>query len=155
MSTYIERDLKEEFFCDVSGTIPVNPDNTSSSEKVSMDEFYNQDRWNWLISNWNNMSFKERMSLFVPYLHYINPRDDFKNEFDSKFMTEIVEMSFTLCRTFKCLHFDPDPQGIPNIIMEFNPIDISCIPDENIKSSVRLWALKYGFLKKNCSACEC
>ena len=149
--SYIEKDKDGEFFNDVSCTCEINPTSSSSSSYTNSDE--NKDRWYWLISGWNDMSFKERMALFFPYLHYVNVRNNIKAEFDDQFSTEMIETAYKTCRTFKELKFDPDGQGTPNLIMVYNPIDPKLIPDSTIKSKVIAWGAKYGFYEKE--ECPC
>lgn len=153
MSGYIERENDREYFCPASGTIAINPD-SSTDTGVMTNNDENLGRWDWLISKWSKMSFKERMALFMPYFHYVNPRNNFKFEFDVVFQQEMVETSYKLCRSFKDFKFDPDGRGVPNIIMVFNPIDVSAIPDMEIRSDVRAWGQKYGFLKCECQNCR-
>jgi len=152
MSGYIEKDLDQEYFCTTSGTIPVNPDERVTAILQEQEE--NLERWKWLIEGWSSMSFKEKMAIFMPYLHYVNPRNNFKTEFDEVFGKEIVEYGYKLCRNFDYFHFDPDGQGIPNIVMVFKPINPNCIPDATVKASVIDWGVKYGFLPSRPGCCK-
>lgn len=153
MSDYIERSHEGEFFNPVSGTVPVNSDRSSGSGQLTNND-ENLGRWKWLIDKWDKMSFKERMALFMPYLHYVNPRDKFKKEFDENFQKEMVETSYKLCRNFLFFKFDPDGQGIPNLIMVFDAIDPRLIPDDEIRSAVIHWGMRYGFFNCDC-CCDC
>lgn len=156
MANYIEKDLKGEFFNPVSSTVKVNPNNYScdcneNNSSNSNDENYL--RWKWLIDGWDKMDFKERMALFFPYLHYVNTRDNYKKEFDERFQSEMIETGYRLCRMFEKLKFDPDGQGIPNLIMIFGPINIEAIPDSTTRSKVAAWGNAMGFI--NCKKCVC
>ena len=154
MAKYIEKDLKGEFFNGVSCTTKVNPDsscNCNNNSYPSGDENY--DRWKWLIDSWDKMSFKERMALFFPFLHYVNTRDNYKKEFDDRFQAEMIETGYRTCRMFEYLKFDPDGQGIPNLIMVFGPINIESIPDAETRTKVVAWGNKMGFI--NCKKCSC
>lgn len=156
MANYIEKDLKGEFFNPVSSTVKVNPNNCScdcngNNSSNSNDENYL--RWKWLIDGWDKMSFKERMALFFPYLHYVNTRDNYKKEFDERFQSEMIETGYRLCRMFEKLKFDPDGQGIPNLIMIFGPINIEAIPDSATRSKIISWGNAMGFI--NCKKCIC
>lgn len=146
---YIEKDKAGTYFNPVSNTTVINPD-SSSSNTYTLAVNENEERWSWLINGWANMTFKERLALFLPYLHYVNVRDFPKAEFDDAFQTEAVENAYKLCRMFKEFKFDPDGQGTPNLIMVFEPIDIDAIPNANIKSAVKCWATKIGLIKKCC-----
>ena len=150
MGNYIEKDVKGEFFNPVSSTIKVNPDSSCNCNNVSRND-ENYLRWKWLIDGWDKMSFKERMALFFPYLHYVNTRDNYKKDFDEKFQFEMIETGYKLCRMFDKLKFDPDGQGIPNLIMIYKPISIDSIPDSETKAKVRAWGNAMGFI--NCSCC--
>jgi len=149
MSEYIERDLDAEYRNDVSGTIIVNPTDGGTTPATFNDE--NIERWKWLILGWESMDFKQRMALFMDKMHYVNPRNNYKTEFDDTFEKEMTEFAYKYCRTFKCLQFDPDGRGVPNIIMVYHPIDINAIPDDTVKSSVRAWGIKYHFIPCNCN----
>ena len=142
MGNYIEKDVKGEFFNPVSNTVKVNPDcdcncNGKGSSSITNE---NYERWRWLIDNWDKMSFKERLALFYPYMHYVNTRDNYKKEFDDRFQSEMIEVGYKTCRMFDYLKFDPDGQGIPNLIMVFGPIIIEQIPDYDTKAKVISWA---------------
>lgn len=146
----IERDVQcgcggceHQFHNPTSSTVEINPDQSGSSCPPSSDEKENAERWAWLVDGWGNMTFKEKLALFMPYLHYVNPRDNFKAEFDECFKSEITEMSYKLCRTFMDFKFDPDRYGIPNIVFVFAPIDPEQIPDTAVRSSVRTWVRKF------------
>lgn len=148
---YIEKDKAGEYFNPVSNTTIINPnDSTNSSSNITnADE--NKQRWAWLINGWDSMTFKERLGLFLPYLHYVNTRNVTKAEFDKTFQYEIIENSYNLCRMFKEFKFDPDGQGIPNLIMVFEPIDIYSIPDYTTKNKMQSWGLKMGLIHNGCS----
>lgn len=147
---YIEKDRPGEFFNPVSSTVAINPDKVNSDDQATKpldpDSEENVQRWQWLISGWKDMSFKEKMALYKPYLHYINARNKFKPEFDEYINNEITEASYRLCRDFISFKFDPDGQGIPNIIVQFASIDPFQIPDSYVKAQVLSWGKKFGFL---------
>ena len=149
---YIEKDIPGEFFNPVSSTIKVNPDCNCDCNK-SNDNIYDENylRWKWLIDGWDKMGFKERMGLFFPYLHYVNVRNNYKKDFDDAFQYEMIETGYKLCRMFDKLKFDPDGQGIPNLIMIYKPIIIDSIPDAETQAKVRAWGNKMGFI--NCTCC--
>lgn len=146
---YIEKEHCESSICNNF----TGDSSSSSSMEISLND-ENTERWQWLIKEWDNMTFKERMLLFMPYLHYVNPRDYYKHEFDERFGAEMVETAYRTCRTFNHFHFDPDGQGVPNIIMVFNPVDVSAIPDLITRTKVREWGKKYGFVKCECQNCR-
>ena len=148
---YIEKEKDGEYRNPVSCTVEVNPDNKNCN-CTSDDQTENSERWKWLTDNWENMTFKERMALFIPYLHYVNPRNNYKIEFDEVFNKEMLEMSYKLCRNFREIKFDPDHQGIPNIVMIFDPINYKQIPDTATKISVRLFGERFGFIEKDLSS---
>lgn len=155
MGNYIEKDVKGEFFNPVSNTVKVNPDcdcncNGKGSSSITNE---NYERWRWLIDNWDKMSFKERLALFYPYMHYVNTRDNYKKEFDDRFQSEMIEVGYKTCRMFDKLKFDPDGQGIPNLIMVFGPIIIEQIPDYDTKAKVISWANSMNLI--DCKKCMC
>lgn len=155
MSGYIEKDRDGDFFNPASNTVEINPSNGNDGSSAYTDmKSENRSRWNWLIEGWEKMSFKERMSIFFPYLHYVNPRDNWKTEFDERFQKEIVDTAYTLCRNISDIKFDPDGQGVPNIIMVFDPIDISSIPDGELRTTIRSWGKQMGFIKCHCGGCS-
>lgn len=157
MSGYIEKPRKGEFFNPISSTTPIINNNTdgSSNNSTPSNTDENYDRWRWLIDGWEKMTFKERMALFMPYFHYVNPRDYYKREFDKTFQNEMIEVAYKLCRTFMQLKFDPDGQGIPNLIMIFNPIDPDMIPNLEVRTLIKSWGKKYGFYKDSSDYCQC
>lgn len=147
---YIEKDTQGEFFNPISSTVKVNPDcNCNNKPSSSGDENY--ERWRWLIDNWDKMSFKERLALFYPYMHYVNTRDNYKKDFDERFQSEMIETGYKTCRMFDKLKFDPDGQGIPNMIMVFKPIIIEQIPDVETRNKVITWANNMKLI--NCVSC--
>jgi hypothetical protein len=149
---YIEKDKAGEYRNPASCTTIINPDSSSSSAYKATNE--NEERWAWLINGWDSMSFKERLGLFLPYLHYVNTRNVTKAEFDDTFQNEIIENSYKLCRMFKEFKFDPDGQGVPNLIMVFEPIDINAIPNGTIRNSIKSWAVKNRLYKSD-RYCNC
>ena len=148
---YIEKDTQGEFFNPVSSTVKVNPDCNCNNKPSPSSKDENYERWRWLIDNWDKMSFKERLALFYPYMHYVNTRDNYKKEFDDRFQFELIEAGYKTCRMFDKLKFDPDGQGIPNMVMIFKPIIIEQIPDANIRNKVIAWANNIGLI--NCMTC--
>lgn len=153
MANYIEKPRNGEFFNPISSTTPImncNTDGSSNSGSSMSNSDENYARWKWLIDGWDKMTFKERMALFMPYFHYVNPRDKYKKEFDLHFQEEMIETSYKTCRLFSLLKFDPDGQGIPNLIMIFDAIDPNNIPDTTIRSAVKAWGEKYGFYNDPC-----
>ena len=120
MGNYIEKDVKGEFFNPVSNTVKVNPDcdcncNGKGSSSITNE---NYERWRWL------------------HIHLITKKEDF----DDALNREIARLQFEYCRTLKGIKFDPDGQGIPNLIMVFGPIIIEQIPDYDTKAKVISWA---------------
>lgn len=140
MANYIER---EDDNLSSNDTVVSDSDisNTEDSEFL--------DRWDWLLSGWDIMTIAEKMQIFMPYLHYINLRDFTKAEFDAQLNKDIAENSFKLCRSFSgTFKFDPDQQGIPNMIIVYNPVDIDNIPYPDLKVKVIAWGKKYGLYKE-------
>lgn len=152
MGDYIERETSGEYFNPVSGTVEINPDPptyfvTNSDENLM--------RWKWLTAKWNEMTFKERMAIFFPYVHHLNMRDITRPDFDEMLNAEIIDVAYKTCREFMQLQYDPDRQGIPNLMIIYKPINIDNIPNDDIKNRVQAWGRKYGFLKcrSNCTDC--
>lgn len=160
MSQYIEKDDQiKQFFNPTSSTVIITNggigcDCGGNNSMPDSEEDENKKRWDWLISGWANMSFKEKMSLFMPYYHYINLRNYTKAQFDNMLNAEVLEKAYELCRNVKVIKYDPDGQGIPNIIIVFDAIDLDAIPDAAIKASIKQWGSKFGFYKNNC-ICNC
>lgn len=139
MANYIERE--DDNLSSTNDTVVNDSTNTEESEFL--------DRWDWLLSGWDIMTIAEKMQIFMPYLHYINLRDFPKTEFDAQLNKDIAENSFKLCRSFSgTFKFDPDQQGIPNMIIVYNPVDIDIIPYPSLKVKVKAWGRKYGFYKE-------
>jgi hypothetical protein len=146
--SYIERDEQGEFFNPVSSTVPINPDGCNCDcNNGDSDSKENMERWAWLINDWSKFSFKDKMMLFQPYLHYINTRDSYKKDFDNAMYEDIADASYRLCRSVADIKFDPDGQGIPNILVVLDAIDLSAIPDSSIATSIYNWGVKYGFIE--------
>jgi hypothetical protein len=146
--SYIENDKPGEFFNDVSCTVPINPDNNCNCNNKDSNEIKeNIERWAWLTDKWDTMTFKEKMSLFLPAVHYINTRASYKSEFDKVISDEIVEAAYKYCRNVIELKFDPDGQGIPNLIVVLDAIDLSAIPNGTIATKIYNWGVKYGFIE--------
>jgi hypothetical protein len=140
MANYIER---EDDNLSSNDTVVSDPGNSNTEESEFLD------RWDWLLSGWEIMSIAEKMQIFMPYLHYINLRDFTKAEFDEQLNKDIAENSFRLCRDFSGeFKFDPDQQGIPNMIIVYNPVDVDSIPYPALKTKVIAWGRKYGFYKE-------
>lgn len=140
MANYIER---EDYNLSSNDTVVSDSDisNTEDSEFL--------DRWDWLLSGWDIMTIAEKMQIFMPYLHYINLRDFTKAEFDVQLNKDIAENSFKLCRSFSgTFKFDPDQQGIPNMIIVYDPVDVDSIPYDALKAKVIAWGKKYGLYKE-------
>lgn len=151
---YIEKEKTGEYFNPVSSTTIINPDNcTYSSSTNTCTKNENEERWAWLINGWDSMPFKDRLGLFLPFLHYVNTRNVPKVEFDHTFQMEIIENSYKLCRMFKEFKFDPDGQGIPNLIMVFEPIDLASIPNSTIRRKIESWAVSNGIMHSG--TCNC
>ena len=144
--SYIEKDKDGEFRDDVSCTTQINPDCKCGCNKDAAESKENRDRWAWLIDKWNTMTFKEKMGLFLPAVHYINTRASYKPDFDKVITDEIIDAAYKYCRNVIELKFDPDGQGIPNLIVVLDAIDLSAIPDSAIATSIYNWGVKYGFI---------
>lgn len=153
---YIEKEKAGEYFNPVSSTTIINPDNctSSSGNTCTCTKNENEERWAWLINGWDSMTFKERLGLFLPYLHYVNTRNVPKAEFDNTFQEEIIENSYKLCRMFREFKFDPDGQGIPNLIMVFDPINLSSIPNSTIRRKIESWGLSNYIIHSNTCSCH-
>ena len=85
------------------------------------------------------MTFKERLSIFFPKIHYIDLRNSFKVDFDNDVNVDIVDKGYEWCRNVSLIHFDPDRQGIPNLLIEYDPVNVQLIPDYDTKEKVLLW----------------
>ena len=146
---YIERQRRGEFFNPVSGTVEINPDSDGSGNKTPAENEQDQNlaRWKWLIDGWASMTFLEKIALLSEYYHYINLRNVKKEDFDDALNGEIARLQFEYCRTLKGIKFDPDGQGIPNIIVVFNPVDPFSIPDAALGIEIFEWGVNHGFIK--------
>lgn len=139
MANYIERE--DDCLCSSSNTTVVT-DDTYKNDAL--------DRWDWLLSGWDQMTILEKFQIFMPYLHYINLRDFYKEKFDEELNKNIVENSYKLCRSFSGqFKFDPDQQGTPNLIITYNPVDIDQIPYAGLKNKVIEFGEKFGIYTKN------
>lgn len=145
--SYIENDRPGEFREDVSCTTPINPGCGCGCNKDAAESKENRDRWAWLIDKWDTMTFKEKMGLFLPAVHYINTRASYKPDFDKVITDEIIEASYKYCRNVIEIKFDPDGQGIPNLIVVLDAIDLSAIPDSTVATSIYNWGIRYGFIE--------
>ena len=125
--------------------------NSAGSDKESAENFA---RWAWLIDNWSKMTFKEKIALFNPKLHYIDIRNKFKPEFDDKYEEEIAKFVYESCRTIADIKYEQDGRGVPAIILVGNPIDINSIPDTKIRAEVNQWGRKFGLVKYD-TICPC
>lgn len=147
MSGYIEKDETGEYFNPISTTVAINPDDKEHQCYDVMDDTdENLKRWNWLISGWSQMSFQERMSIFLPKTHYLNLGNFAKVEFDNKLNAEILEKSYEWCRNLLDIRFKIDRQGIPNILLIYKPININIIPNEDVKIDIISWGRRHGFI---------
>lgn len=142
MSNYIEKDWPGEFFNPTSCTFEVNP-----NDKVPMNDDHdeNLERWKWLTNGWDKMTFKQKMSLFLPMTCFLELRDTAREYFDENINNAIVDKCYGFCRTIRSIKFDPDRKGIPNILLVLNPIDPNTIPVEETKFKVKQWGSKFGF----------
>ena len=152
MTGYIEQETTGEYFNPTSSTVEINPDIhpvilTNSDENII--------RWKWLVQGWDTMTFKERMALFFPYMHYINLRDSKRIDFDESLNQEITEMSYKLCRDFSTVQFDPDRQGIPNILVIYKAINLDAIPDSKIRGQIIAWGKRYNFIHCSGDCTDC
>lgn len=145
--SYIEKDRSGKYYNDASETIPINPASETGDDGSGTDE--NTLRWHWLIKGWANMTFKERLALFMPYLHYINLQDNHRAEFDEQLQTDITDTAYELCRLFTGkFKFFPDRQGTPHLMIEFDHIDLLAIPDVDIKLEVINWGVSMNLVKR-------
>lgn len=141
---YIERDRDGEFFCSVSQTVEVNPNDSIST---NTDRDTNLSRWEWLIKDWDEMPFKERMALFTPYIRIIRLYNVTPDQFDDTINIIITDTQFDICRKFNSLKYDEDHHGSPCFTLIFDPIDPDDIPDQTTRSAVKMWGSEYGFYK--------
>lgn len=138
MGEYIERERYGEYLNPTSSTTCSNNTNCCCEcNTPSQSDDYG--RWNWLIKTWDNMTFKERLSIFFPKIHYIDLRRSFKVDFDNDVNTDIIDKGYKWCRNVSRIHFDPDRQGIPNFLIEYDPVNVHLIPDYDTKEKVLLW----------------
>ena len=138
MGEYIERERCGEYLNPTSSTTCINgTDCCCGCNNPSQSDDYG--RWNWLIKNWDKMTFKERLSIFFPKIHYIDLRNSFKVDFDNDVNVDIVDKGYEWCRNVSLIHFDPDRQGIPNLLIEYDPVNVQLIPDYDTKEKVLLW----------------
>ena len=79
---YIESDREGEFFNPASETVQINPSESTSSDPVVKEYNENLSRWEWLIKGWPEMSFKERMALFTPYVRIVRLINQKVDDFD-------------------------------------------------------------------------
>lgn len=154
---YIERDRDGEFFCSASQTVEINP-STGTPVVTNRDE--NLERWKWLINGWATMTFKERMSLFTPYVQILRLYNSTPVDFDDAINDHIIDTSYDTCRKFNSLKYDEDHHGSPCFTLIYDPIDPDCIPDAATRSAVKMWGSEFGFYKSNTntatsSTCPC
>ena len=152
MGDYIEDNLPGEFFNPVSDTVPINLNDNCSccccnqcDSCISCDD-ENIKRWDWLISGWNKMDFKERMAIFFPKMHYINLRNSIAANFDDDLNNEIIDKGYEYCRNFAAIQFDPDRKGIPNLLVIYKPVNIKAIPSEKLRAQIIDWGKSFGFI---------
>lgn len=144
MVDYIEREEDGEYFESASDTREINQNNCTCCENNNLtNSEENLKRWSWLIDGWSNMSFKDRLSLFLPYIHYINLKDIHPVDFDDTLNDEITDRAYELCRNVQSIQFDPDRSGYPNMIIIFAPIDIEhSMPKCETRSEIFDWRNK-------------
>lgn len=151
MSKYIEKDVEGDYFNPTSNTVKIDsqccpPILTNSGENIL--------RWSWLIDKWEEMTFRERMSIFLPKTHYVTLKDCHHPDFDDKLNEEIVNNAYLFCRDFWMLQFDPDRQGSPNILIIYKPIDVYSIPNDDIKAKVISWGTRFRMLSLKEPCCQ-
>lgn len=146
---YIEKDKSGDYFNPASETVEINPKEKEGTDLATqVDE--NAARWAWLVKGWSDMTFKEKMSIFMPYMHYVNLRDVKYGTYDEALQNEIIDNAYELCRLYTGkFKFDPDGQGQPNLIIEFAPINLDSIPDTAVKADIKSWGEAMGmFMSK-------
>lgn len=144
---YIEKDREGEYFNPVSETTQINPGNNCPiGDDGSTDYDINRSRWGWLIYGWDKMDFKKRMALFTPYVRIVRLLYKTSVEFDQVINDMIIDTQFEKCRMFNHLEYDEDNHGTPCFALIFDPINVNSIPDADIRSAVKSWGSRYGFL---------
>lgn len=143
---YIESDREGEFFNPASETVQINPSESTFSDPVVKEYNENLSRWEWLIKGWPEMSFKERMALFTPYVRIVRLINQKVDDFDEAINYEILDTQYIECRTFSELKYDEDNHGSPCFTLIFDPINANAIPDFDIRKEVEAWGAKFGFI---------
>ena len=82
-------------------------------------------------------------------------RDSKRIDFDESLNQEITEMSYKLCRDFSTVQFDPDRQGIPNILVIYKAINLDAIPDSKIRGQIIAWGKRYNFIHCSGDCTDC
>lgn len=155
--SYIERDRDGEFFCSASQTVEVNP---SDSTPVATNREENLERWKWLVDDWDNMTFKDRMALFAPYIKVFRMYNTTSAEFDAAINNRIIDSMYDTCRKFNSLKYDEDHHGSPCFVLIYDPIDPNDIPDVATRNAVKTWGSEFGFYNpttntSTSSTCPC
>ena len=141
MVEYIERERCGDYLDPISQTDCIN--NAKCCCGCSIDNSTDYARWNWLIKKWDSMTFKERLSIFFPKVHYIDLRNSLKVDFDNDVNMDIADKGYEWCREISRIHFDPDRQGIPTLLIEYDPVNIQLIPDPDTKNKVQIWGQEH------------
>lgn len=144
---YIEANQEGEFFNPASGTVQINPPEGEPSDPIVEEYNENLMRWEWLIKGWPDMSFRDRMALFIPYVRIVRLINQKVDDFDEYINDEIIDTQYMECRTFSELKYDEDNHGSPCFTLIFDPINISAIPDFDTRRAVETWGSRFGFIK--------
>lgn len=147
---YIEKEENGKFFNPTSNTVIINPSDMNgdgnSLVNVDNDPTINKNRWKWIMA-FDAMSFKEKLSLFLPMHRYLNLKDITKDEFEKSINDFIVDSSFETCRPFSKISIQSNSQDIPIFVFTFDKVDFRSIPYEFTSYLVKIknWADKYAF----------
>ena len=146
---YIEKDRDGEFFCPASCTVEVNPDSNTGSNTSTSEYDENLARWKWLIDDWSDMSFKDKMTLFTKYIDVVRLTNATSGSFSTVLNTNINNVEYNCCRKFLELKYDEDHHGTPCFAMIYDAIDVDQIPDAGVRNEVRKFGETYGFIPKS------
>ena len=113
------------------------------------------ERWKWLLTGWDKMTYVQKSELFFPIVHFIDCKDIEQEDFDQHTATEITEFGMKKCRRVMSIKYDHSRIGAPTYCVVYAPIDLAAVPDSVLRSRMKSFGIANGYIPGEITTVAC
>ena len=120
---------------------------------IDISGFCKHHRYYNLISNWNSMTYDEKIATFLPCVQHEYLADIEKGDWSDYINQKIFDFSMKTGRPLQKIDMENSHQSVGQYCMVFGPIDTETLP-EPFKSEYTSFGVALGFIKHPTVNCE-